>query len=73
MMIVFDSFFFLLGMQAVSLLQIDGKQTASGTDTQHKQGDTESKEDISGNEAEEGCSPRMPINSKGIWRPLYTG
>ena len=55
-MIVFDFFFFLLGMQAVSLLQIDGKQTASGTDTQHKQGDAESKEDISGNEAEEGCS-----------------
>ena len=55
-MIVFDSFFFLLGMQAVSLLQIDGKQTASGTDTQHKQGDAESEEDISGNEAEEGCS-----------------
>ena len=56
MMIVFDSFFFLLGMQAVSLLQIDGDQTASGTNTQHKQGNAESEEDISGNEAEEGNS-----------------
>ena len=56
MMIVFDSFFFLLGMQAVSLLQIDSQQTASGTDTQHKQGYAKSEEDITGNEAEEGCS-----------------
>jgi len=43
----------LLGMQALSLFQVDGKQTASSTHAQYQQGNAESEEDIPGNEAEE--------------------
>ena len=70
MMIVFDSFFFLLGMQAVSLLQIDGKQTASGTDYPAMKPRKAAPKVAAAMRIKR---PRMPINSKGIWRPLYTG
>ena len=55
-MIVFDSFFSLFRMQPMSLLHVDGKQTASGTHAQYQQGDTESEQHVTGNEAEECCS-----------------
>ena len=55
-MIVFDSFFSLFRMQPMSLLHVDGKQTASGTNTQYQQRDTESEQYVTGNEAEKRCS-----------------
>ena len=53
MVIMLYAFVPSLGVQALLLFHIDGKQAASGTHPQNQQGYAQSEEDIPCNETEE--------------------